>query len=878
MKSIFSKESLSIFKDRKLLIAMSAIIFVPILYAGMFLWAFWDPYDFLDDIPVAVVDEDEGYMFEGEFLTLGQELVDNLKDEDAFEFHFVDKEKGYQGLRDQEYYILIEIPEDFSKNATTVMDDTPEQLELIYVPNESYNFLASQMGETAMLQIEQALEEKITETYAETIFDKIDEVADGLVDASEATEELNDGAHELKDGSETLSEHLKTMAEKTIEFNDGVDTAFDGASELADGAGTLSVGIVELYENSIKLREASEDLQSGANQLAEGITAADRGVNDIQTNIPQLIDGTNKVQAGLNQFHNELPKEMAQKISDTVIKEKDPLRQKINGILNQKKTELSPVISERLSNEIAQGAAEGVVDAANDIIQDAPEAISSSIASEITDIIKDRTKPTIDQLKEDIISILRQSEVPDETIERVQAKLDDYSLDYNAIESRIHAKLQDSLDNALKDAHITETQQAQLEAIIKERAQNQVAAGVNEALDAATDRVDGAFDEYEEVLLDRLDDLTVGLETEVKQALNEPIGQLQDGLTAINDGQSMLLDGVNQLSEGTNQLSDGSNQLVSGQYNYVDNMYQFTSSFARANDGSNELASGAYELYKGMSALQDGAIQLSDGADELSEGSDELYDGMVTLVEGTEEFNEEMQDAADEANDVNATEKTNQMIANPVEVENEKINEVPNYGTGFAPYFLSLGLFVGALLLSIVYPLREPSSTPSSGTTWFLRKFVVLFGVGILQAFIACGILLLGLGIEVQSIPRFMLFAVITSLTFITLIQFFVTCFDDPGRFIAIIILILQLTTSAGTFPLELIPKVLQPLNAILPMTYSVAGFKAVVSSGDFGVMWQNAGILLGFSIVFIVGTWLYFIMKYKRQYAIFNETEEEAV
>ncbi len=72
--------------------------------------------------------------------------------------------------------------------------------------------------------------------------------------------------------------------------------------------------------------------------------------------------------------------------------------------------------------------------------------------------------------------------------------------------------------------------------------------------------------------------------------------------------------------------------------------------------------------------------------------------------------------------------------------------------------------------------------------------------------------------------------------------------------------------------------KVLQPLNAILPMTYSVAGFKAVVSSGDFGVMWQNAGILLGFSIVFMVGTWLYFMMKYKRQYAIFNETEEEAV
>src|SRR5699024_10447508 len=164
-----------------------------------------------------------------------------------------------------------------------------------------------------------------------------------------------------------------------------------------------------------------------------------------------------------------------------------------------------------------------------------------------------------------------------------------------------------------------------------------------------------------------------------------------------------------------------------------------------------------------------------------------------------------------------------------------------------------------ALLLSIVYPLREPSVVPTSGMDWFLRKFLGLFTIGILQALIASGILLLVLGIKVQSIPLFILYAVITSLVFITLIQFLVTCFDDPGRFIAIIILILQLTTSAGTFPLELIPKVLQPLNAFLPMTYSVAGFKAVISSGDYDVMWQNAGMLLGFSLVFILLTMLYF-------------------
>src|SRR5699024_441661 len=173
---------------------------------------------------------------------------------------------------------------------------------------------------------------------------------------------------------------------------------------------------------------------------------------------------------------------------------------------------------------------------------------------------------------------------------------------------------------------------------------------------------------------------------------------------------------------------------------------------------------------------------------------------------------------------------------------------------------------------SIVYPLREPSVVPSSGFHWFSRKFLGLFTIGVLQALIASGILLIGLKIEVQSVPLFILFSIITSLVFITLIQFLVTCFDDPGRFMAIIILILQLTTSAGTFPLELIPKALQPFNLILPMTYTVDGFKAVISSGEYSVMWQSTGILLIFTIVSLLLTLSYFLVMFKRKFATMQE------
>src|SRR5699024_7735952 len=152
---------------------------------------------------------------------------------------------------------------------------------------------------------------------------------------------------------------------------------------------------------------------------------------------------------------------------------------------------------------------------------------------------------------------------------------------------------------------------------------------------------------------------------------------------------------------------------------------------------------GSNELLNGMYQLKGGSLQLSNGTQELYKGSNDLDSGMSELVDGTEEFNSEMHEAADKVSDVRGTDNTFNMIANPVKVGNEQINDVPNYGTGFAPYFLSLGLFVGALLLSIVYPLREPAGVPSSGFNWFLGKFVVLFGIGIIQALIASAILLL---------------------------------------------------------------------------------------------------------------------------------------
>ncbi|WP_170958742.1 YhgE/Pip family protein, partial [Bacillus pseudomycoides] len=294
-----------------------------------------------------------------------------------------------------------------------------------------------------------------------------------------------------------------------------------------------------------------------------------------------------------------------------------------------------------------------------------------------------------------------------------------------------------------------------------------------------------------------------------------------------------------QLTNGVNALLDGSQKISGGLGQFVDPKGDFQSGLARLQDGSGQVTNGLGEANDGSKEL---ATKLGEGAEKTSEtkGDENKYD----------------------------------MFASPVKVETEKVTEVPNYGTGFTPYFLSLGLFVGALLLSIVFPLRETVGIPKSGFSWFVSKFGVLLTVGVIQALVADAVLLLGLGVEVQSVPYFILFSIITSLAFIALVQFLVTTFSDAGRFIAILTLILQLTTSAGTFPLELIPKPLQIFNAWFPMTYSVSGYKAVISSGDYSFMWQNAGILMMFIVLLSLGTIGTLTWMHKRQYGKFTEAD----
>ncbi|KIL73061.1 hypothetical protein SD78_3249 [Bacillus badius] len=764
-QSMLIAELKNIAKNRMLLISMIAIVLIPLLYAGMLLWAFWDPYSHLDKLPVAVVNNDAGADFEGENLDIGDELAKELKKSDDFDFYIVDEKKAEKGIDKQEYYMLIEIPANFSENATTLLDDNPRKLELRYVPNESYNFVSSQMAGTAMKEIRASVQKSVTETYAETMFEQIKKMGEGLTTASDGAGDLDEGAGKLSDGAIKLKENLAALADSSVQFSEGLSKAGAGTTELAGAASKLSSGLSQLGEGQNKLTAGSQELQKGTNELASGLSSLQSGLHTVDGKMTELNSGTTEIKEGVQQFQSKIP-ELA------------------------KSTEQLAAGAEQLNKGLGQFE-EQLISGMNE---------------------------SINQQMEKYMPLLQQKFSPVE-IALIKKKV--------------------------------EQQQAQMAEQIRsnvgklEEGSKQLASGTKELNKAISGQVAPNM-----------------------QSLNEGLGKVQTGQQKLQEGVHGLANGSDQLAAGTGKLQAGEKELTAG-------MSKLGEKLTEAQRGSAELASGAEALRSGLKELTTGSGKLTEGAGKLADGSKELASGSSELKEGTKELHDKLGEAADKANEVKATEETYDMMAEPVKVDKEVKHHVPNYGTGIAPYFLSLGLFVGALMLTIVFPLREPVERPASGFRWFLGKTGVMFIAGIAQSLLVSAILLLGLKMEVESVPLFVFSVIITSLTFMAIIQMLVTIWGDPGRFIAVLILILQLTASAGTFPLELIPQALQPFNAVLPMAYSVRAFKAVISSGDFHFMWSNQMILFLFAAVSLTITAIFFRGMFKKQYG--RKAAEEA-
>jgi putative membrane protein len=307
---------------------------------------------------------------------------------------------------------------------------------------------------------------------------------------------------------------------------------------------------------------------------------------------------------------------------------------------------------------------------------------------------------------------------------------------------------------------------------------------------------------------------------------------------------STLISGQNQVSQGLEVL-DGNmtNTILPGLYKLADGSLAL-------NTGAKDLNTGITKLSKGSNDLNSGLLALSDGATKLSSGMAQAEDGANTL-------SQKLADGAQSAvakSDSSKTEKEATMMADPIKMEDASIDRVPNYGTGFAPYFIPLALWVGALIMFLVIKINETNYAGKANRRQIaFSKFILLASIGTMQSLILDTVLIKFLHLSPNHLGLFFLLTILLSWSFIAILQFCVGVFGEVGKFFGIVLLMLQLTSAAGTFPLETAPKFFQLINPYLPMTYGVLGLREVISGDNQRIMLIQFGIILIFLLVFVL-------------------------
>ena len=351
-----------------------------------------------------------------------------------------------------------------------------------------------------------------------------------------------------------------------------------------------------------------------------------------------------------------------------------------------------------------------------------------------------------------------------------------------------------------------------------------------------------------EDVLANLQSLAEGL-GENSNLLETNLSALSAGADKLSDGSLQIKGGADALMQGMEKVNVGSDKLVAGTNKLADGLAQVSNGSEKLNSGVNEAAQGSAKIVNGSDQLNSGAKKLSDNTPKLVDGTKKLHDGLKD---------------AQKSGKVNGIVQKSKMMSAPVSLEEHEYSHVENYGTGFAPYFISIALWVGALMTTFVLRVMDRRAilngmNPLKSALISLTPFVIM---GVSQAIILMGVVQGALKFQIDNVGAFYALGIIASIVFMAIMQMIMVVFRMPGRIVAIVLLMLQITSSAGTFPVQMTPAFFRAVHPYLPMTYSIMGLRQAMSGKNSGEIVSGVGMLVLFGVIAIAITSIAFRMK----------------
>ena len=843
------KEWKAIFKKPTFIIVMIGISLIPALYNIIFLSSMWDPYGQLFDLPVAVVNNDKEASYNDNTMTIGKDMVSNLKENKTLDFHFVDEEEGKKGLENGDYYMVVTLPSDLSEKAASILTNHPEQMQIDYQTSSGHSFIASKMSDSAMTQLKQSVSTNVTETYTKALFNKMVDLKDGMSQAASGSEKLTDGANQLVAGSQTLTTNLHSLADSSLTFSNGTEQFTKGLSSYVSGVEQLHLGLGNFNSGLVTYTGAVSQLDSGLGQLSSKSPELVGGINQLYTGVESYTGGVSQLNAGLNQFSsgvsaytngvgslaigaNQLSNQSAtlrmgveqlsegiQQLSsklDASSEQKDQITQLSSGLnqLNQAiqnidvgdtkqlDSVLSSIVS--LSNQmLASAQSDKATTLANIQSTAAYQSLTSEQQAEISASVSQNSTDSI-QSAQSIIALVQGLQGSLENLQNQSSNLSTLKNQANQVLPLASTSLT-GLSSGL-----TEIQGAVTSKLVP--ASQSITSGVN-AYTAGVDKVSqGAIQlsEKNSTLTGSLDQLVSGSTTLTQKSSN-----LTAGVGQLVEKTPELVSGIEKLSTGSNQLNQKSQELMAG----VDKLQS----------GSGQLADKSSQLLSGASQLENGANKLADGSGKLAEGGTKLTSGLEGLQIGVASLGQGLSNARDQLKSASTESKNAEILSNPLNLSKTDNDQVPVNGIAMAPYMISVALFVAAISTNMIFAKLPSGRHPESRWAWLKSRAEINGIIAVLAGILVYGGVHL-IGLTANHEMRTFILIILTSLVFMSMVTALTTWNSRIGAFFSLILLLLQLASSAGTYPLALTNDFFRAINPWLPMSYSVSGLRQTIS------------------------------------------------
>lgn len=435
---IFIRDLKSIVSNWVALVIIIGLMILPSLYAWFNIRASWDPYGNTGGIKVAIVNNDKGGSLQDKFISVGDELVNKLKDNTNLGWEFVSEEEGNIGVERGIYYATIIIPEEFTEETLSIVNRPIKRPTLIYKVNEKSNAIAPKITDKGITTIKSQVDSNIIETVDGLIFKVLNEMGVSIEGSKDKILKLINGVIELNNKVPEIENIINEIYNGSSKAEDLIARAKENLPLLQD---TLTSSDNLLVDTKSALEKSKEAL----GEIAPVIKSDLELINTELSNLDGLIDAVininidkNSILTGLDNISVKFG-EINDKING-IVKAIEPLS-KFNDNLKEIVNELN-LASSKLNSAIdVIGQVSNAVNNAKPIDKSRLQEIKDLIASNkniVSDILNNYDSKYIPAINNAISELTKISDNSIKLLDEAKSAIPDID------------SLLDNLDNALK--------------------------------------------------------------------------------------------------------------------------------------------------------------------------------------------------------------------------------------------------------------------------------------------------------------------------------------------------------------------------------------------------------------------------------------------